>query len=202
METSLPLFEQFKVHTDPHTAGVRWEKWITRLERLLEALDIIEKANDSADKKTAIDKRRLALLLHYAGPEVEDIYGTLTGNKDLDSTAKPLFATYFQPKKNVELEIFNFRNTTRIYRKHGRVRHTATPTGSTMWFHEHGPGNQATDHSRMHIEFFPKSVSQGQPDTGEDAGERARRRSSKSVCRKHRAERTTGDKRDEEFQKR
>ena len=111
MESSLPLFEQFNVHTDPHTAGVRWDKWIKRLERLLEALDIIEKAAHSEQQKTAIDKRRLALLLHYAGPEVEDIYGTLTGNKDLYSTAKPLFATYFTPKKNVELDIFNFRRS-------------------------------------------------------------------------------------------
>ncbi len=47
--------------------------------------------------------------MHYAEPEVEDIYGTLTGNKDLYSLAEPLFATYFEPKKNVELEIFNFR---------------------------------------------------------------------------------------------
>jgi hypothetical protein len=23
---SLPQFEQFKVHSDPHTAGMRWEK--------------------------------------------------------------------------------------------------------------------------------------------------------------------------------
>ena len=49
--------------------------------------------------------------LHYAGLEVEDIYGTLTGNKYLYSTAKPLFATYFTPKENVELEIFNFRRS-------------------------------------------------------------------------------------------
>ena len=109
MDSSLPLFEQFKVHTDPHTAGVRWRKWIDRLERLLEALDITEKANDSAEQKAAIDKRRLSLLLYYAGPEVIEVYETLAGNKNTYSLAKPLFATYFEPKKNVELEIFNFR---------------------------------------------------------------------------------------------
>ena len=42
---------------------------------------------------------------------MEDIYGTLTGNKDLYSTAKPLFETHFTPKKNVELKIFTFRRT-------------------------------------------------------------------------------------------
>ncbi len=61
MESSLLMFEQFKVHSDPHTAGVRWEKWITRLERLLEALDIIEKNSHSAAKKATTNKRRLAL---------------------------------------------------------------------------------------------------------------------------------------------
>jgi hypothetical protein len=51
-------------------------------------------------------------LLHYAGSEVEDVFETLPGNegdKDTYSKAKPLFKAYFQPKKNVELEVFNFR---------------------------------------------------------------------------------------------
>ena len=109
---SLPQFEQFKVHSDPHTAGMRWERWTARFERLLEAINVVEKASDSADQKTATDKRRLALLLHYAGSEVEDVFETLPGNvgdKDTYSKAKPLFKAYFQPKKNVELEVFNFR---------------------------------------------------------------------------------------------
>ena len=56
---SLPQFEQFIVHSDPHTAGMRWERWTTRFE-ILEAINVVEKASDSADQKTAIDKRRLA----------------------------------------------------------------------------------------------------------------------------------------------
>jgi hypothetical protein len=109
---SLPQFEQFKVHSDPHTAGMRWEIWTTRFERLLEAVNVVEKASDSADQKTATDKRRLALLLHYAGSEVEDVFETLPGNegdKNTYSKAKPLIKTYFQPKKNVELKVFSFR---------------------------------------------------------------------------------------------
>ena len=107
---NLPQFERFKVHADPHTAGIRWEKWIIRFDRLLEAMNVVEKAADSADQKTATDKRRLALLLHYAGSEVEDVFDTLPGNagdKDTYTKAKPLFQAYFQPKKNVELEVFN-----------------------------------------------------------------------------------------------
>ena len=109
---SLPQFEQFKVHSDPHTAGMRWERWTTRFERLFEAINVVEKASDSADQKTATDKRRLALVLHYAGSEVEEVFETLPGNvgdKVTYSKAKPLFKAYFQPKKNVELEVFNFR---------------------------------------------------------------------------------------------
>ena len=57
---SLPQFEQFKVHSDPHTAGMRWERWTTRFERLLlEAINVVKKASDSADQKkqlpTSID---------------------------------------------------------------------------------------------------------------------------------------------------
>jgi hypothetical protein len=43
---------------------------------------------------------------------VEDVFETLPGNegdKDKYSKAKTLFKAYFQPKKNVELEVFNFR---------------------------------------------------------------------------------------------
>ena len=41
----------------------------TRCEKLLEAINLVEKASDSADQKSATNKRRLALLLHYAGSE-------------------------------------------------------------------------------------------------------------------------------------
>ena len=40
-------------------------------------MNIVSAADDSAFKKTAIDMRRLALQLHYAGPEVEVMYDTL-----------------------------------------------------------------------------------------------------------------------------
>ena len=43
---------------------------------------------------------------------MEDVFETLPGNvgdKDTYSKAKPLFKAYFQPKKKVELEVFNFR---------------------------------------------------------------------------------------------
>ena len=59
-------------------------KLVTRFERLLAAMNIVSAADDSAFKKTAIDMRRLALQLHYAGPEVEVMHDTLPLEADLD----------------------------------------------------------------------------------------------------------------------
>ena len=47
-------------------------------------MNIVSAADDSAFKKTAIDMRRLALQLHYAGPEVEVMHDTLPLEADLD----------------------------------------------------------------------------------------------------------------------
>jgi hypothetical protein len=81
---------------------MRWERWTTRFERLLEATNVVEKASDSADQKTVTDKRSLALLFHFAGSEVEDYFETLPGNicdKNTYSKAEPLYKAYFEPKK-------------------------------------------------------------------------------------------------------
>ena len=65
-------------------------------------------------KKSIIEDRnrekKTGDAVHYAGPEVEGIYGKLTGDKDKYSTAKTQFATYFTPKKNVG----NFQLTTSV----------------------------------------------------------------------------------------
>ena len=54
-------------------------------------------------------ERRRALLLHYAGEEVNEIFETLpnTGN-DYD-TAVTKLTEYFSPKKNTEFEVYKFR---------------------------------------------------------------------------------------------
>lgn len=61
MET-LPVFPTFDFEADKTTAGPRWEKWCSRLENLLDGMNIDN------------DKRKRALLLHYAGERVYDIY--------------------------------------------------------------------------------------------------------------------------------
>ncbi len=68
------------------------------------AINVIAQDTDTEAQNAATEKRQLALLLHYAGPEVTDVYDTLPGEgagKDTFTKTKPLLQAYFQPKKNV-----------------------------------------------------------------------------------------------------
>ena len=64
-----------------------------------------------------IDKNRrqkLALLLHYVGDEVNDIFDTLTiteagEDESLGDKAIDALSAYFQPKQNVAYEEYQFR---------------------------------------------------------------------------------------------
>ncbi|XP_071124181.1 uncharacterized protein [Mytilus edulis] len=53
--------------------------------------------------------RQRALLLHYAGEEVNDIFDTLQETGEDYDTALTKLTEYFAPKKNVEYEIYKFR---------------------------------------------------------------------------------------------
>ncbi len=99
MANSLPAFAPFDPDADSSSVGVRWEKWLKKFENLLVALNI-----------TAA-KRKRALLLCYAGDKVYEIFDTFTdaGGVDDYDTAKTKLDDYFKPLKNVEYEIFTFR---------------------------------------------------------------------------------------------
>ncbi|XP_014664198.1 PREDICTED: uncharacterized protein K02A2.6-like [Priapulus caudatus] len=62
---NLPQFERFSVHDEPATVGKRWAKYVKRLDKLFTAFAVTD-AN-----------QQRALFLHYAGPEVSDIFDTL-----------------------------------------------------------------------------------------------------------------------------
>lgn len=47
-------------------SSVRWKKWLQRFENVIIALDIKD------------DTRKRAMLLHYAGEGVQDIFDTFT----------------------------------------------------------------------------------------------------------------------------
>ena len=74
-------------------------KMVKRLENLLVAADIEDKT------------RQRAFLLYYAEEEVCDIFETLPQNGDDFETAKEKLTEYFDHKKNVEYEIYNFRQS-------------------------------------------------------------------------------------------
>ncbi|XP_071504784.1 uncharacterized protein [Diadema antillarum] len=95
--SALPAFPPF-VETD-NNPGPQWTKWLSRFERLMVALDI-----SSA-------KRKRALLLHYAGPKVDEIFDTLQNVGDDDDYDKAVDALnkYFQPKSNSMYEVYIFR---------------------------------------------------------------------------------------------
>lgn len=97
MET-LPVFPTFDFEADKTTAGPRWEKWCSRLENLLDGMNIDN------------DKRKRALLLHYAGERVYDIYDAEKKNTEATFEAtKKVLDDYFSPKVNEQMEIYKFR---------------------------------------------------------------------------------------------
>jgi hypothetical protein len=54
-------------------------------------------------------KRQRALLLHYAGEDVSEIFDTLEGTGEDFATAKQRLKDYFAPKKNTENELYKLR---------------------------------------------------------------------------------------------
>ena len=91
----LPPFPSFDCDTDKANFGPRWNKWVERLELLFTGLNI-----DNEDHKWA-------LLLHYAGEKVYDIYQAEKGNAAVTYEAtKTCLKPYFQPKKNVQIGIY------------------------------------------------------------------------------------------------
>lgn len=91
---TFPAFTETEVNPGP-----QWTKWLSRFERLMIALDITN------------SKRKRAMLLHYAGPKVDDIFDTLheTGNDDDYDKAVDSLNTYFKPKANPLYEVYVFR---------------------------------------------------------------------------------------------
>ena len=71
-----------------------------RFNNLMAAMDVKE------------ESRKRALLLHYSGEEVNDLFDTLpdTGEDNDYKEACEALTRYFTPRKNVSFEIFKFRN--------------------------------------------------------------------------------------------
>ena len=98
MAQGLPVFPSFNVQ-EP-AADTHWKKWCAHLENLLVGLDIKD------------HKRKCALLLHYSGEQVNDIFETLPDTGNDYATALDTLTNYFAPKKCTEFEIYKFRQAT------------------------------------------------------------------------------------------
>ena len=95
----IPPLRAFDPLTEPNSVGQRWKLWKKRFETYLAALGI----TDNTQKR--------ALLLYQAGEATQEIFETLpgTGNADDYTTAMTKLDQHFQPKRNVDFEIFKFR---------------------------------------------------------------------------------------------
>ena len=91
--TTLPVFPEFDLR-DQTNLATRWEKYMKRFNNLMAAMDVKE------------ESRKRALLLHYSGEEVNDLFDTLpdTGEDNDYKEACEALTRYFTP------EIFKFRN--------------------------------------------------------------------------------------------
>lgn len=87
----------FDPTSDPTSVDQRWKTWSKRFETYLVALNITE------------DKQKRALLLYQAGQATQEIFETLQDTGDTYEAAKTKLDSHFAPKKNVDYEIFQFR---------------------------------------------------------------------------------------------
>ena len=98
---AMPTLPSFDAHGEPSTTALRWERWLQRFEGAMVGFGITN------------NTRKRALLLFYAGEEVENIFNTLenTGNANDYDTAKTKLTEHFTPKKNPDYETILFRRT-------------------------------------------------------------------------------------------
>lgn len=100
--------QHFSCYTEPATLGTRWKRWLTSFELYADGKGLI--LGDETPAATL--QRRRALLLHLAGPDVQDIFSTLpnTGNAADYSAAVKALNDYFVPKVNTALARREFQN--------------------------------------------------------------------------------------------
>ncbi|XP_049269122.1 uncharacterized protein LOC125757586 [Rhipicephalus sanguineus] len=104
MANALPPFPSFDLRvTDANSIGLEWTKWVERFQNFLVACNITS------------DTRKKALLLHYVGEEVYDLFQSLPAST-LESTseyeaAKAKLDAHFAPRINPTFAVYRFRQT-------------------------------------------------------------------------------------------
>uniref|UniRef100_A0A224Z9X1 RNA-directed DNA polymerase n=1 Tax=Rhipicephalus zambeziensis TaxID=60191 RepID=A0A224Z9X1_9ACAR len=104
MANALPPFPSFDLRaTDANNIGLEWTKWVERFQNFLVACNITS------------DTRKKALLLHYVGEEVYDLFQSLPAST-LETTseyeaAKAKLDAHFAPRINPTFAVYRFRQT-------------------------------------------------------------------------------------------
>lgn len=94
-----PGFQPFDIKDDKGSLAFRWNNWTHELEKHFKKLKIKDK------------KRKRALMLFYAGPEIHAIYRSLPRtdvNEDYDD-AKNRLDTHFRSQINETKKVYEFR---------------------------------------------------------------------------------------------
>ena len=96
----MPNLPEFDPYSDPPSLCTRWTKWQRRFEDAMIGFDITSA------------KRQRALLLHFGGEDLQDVFETLdnTGTVDEIKPALDALTAYFTPKKNTVYEAIIFRD--------------------------------------------------------------------------------------------
>ena len=93
----LPVYPPFDCNLEGR--AVRWNKWIARLNTFFSAYEITS------------DSRKRALMLTFAGPELNDIIESFPpeqGKGDSYNHLCEAMTHYFNPQTNVEFQKFMF----------------------------------------------------------------------------------------------
>ncbi|XP_029827711.2 uncharacterized protein LOC115312905 [Ixodes scapularis] len=119
--STLPTFSFFNAHaTAANNVGTEWLKWERRFENFAVACGITS------------DARKTALLLHYIGEEVHDIYCALpkppatapaetasavssnAGEGPLYTAVRKKLDAYFAPRVSTTFEVYRFRQAKQV----------------------------------------------------------------------------------------
>ena len=138
---AMPSFEPFDVGSDPSSVGFRWKRWLKLFQNFLAAMNVTD------------DDRKKAMLLHYSGGEVFDIFETLDSSIKVKTPANAAanvaavnetayeasvraLQDYFNPRQNVDFEILVFRQASQYQDEpfdafHTRLQQLAANCGFT-----------------------------------------------------------------------
>ena len=111
----------FDCHGDQNTLGLRWKRWLTAFELFADGKGLILNEDNASNRQ-----RRRALMLHLAGPDVEDIFLTLPNTGDVKDYRKAVDAlnAYLAPKVDTKYARHSFRQL--IQAPGETIRHFAT----------------------------------------------------------------------------